>query len=378
MASIQLGRIAGFRFGVDYSWFIIFFLILWSFTAGVFPAQVPGLGTGVYVVMGVAGTLLFFASLVLHELSHAVIARRRGIEVESITLFLLGGVARTRAEATTPGDEFRIAAVGPLMSLLIATVLLALALLGRTMGWHPAPVVVLQYIALLNFVLAGFNLLPGFPLDGGRVLRAAVWHYTGDAMKAARVAAASGRVMAWVLFALGAFEIFGGAVLGGVWLILIGWFIRNAADAGYQQHVLRSTLGGLLARDTMTPAPRTIEPHLTLERLVGEYFMHTRFLSFPVVSDERPLGIITLNQVKAVPRDDWPQRTVADTMTKVEEGIAVSGADSMLTVMERLQASPVRRLLVVENGALIGYITGHDVAGWIEKSGVLKGERRRG
>jgi len=378
MASIQLGRIAGFRFGVDYSWFIIFFLILWSFTAGVFPAQVPGLSSAAYLAMGVTGTVLFFASLVLHELSHAVMAQRRGIEVESITLFLLGGIARTRSEASTPGDEFRIAAVGPLMSLLIATVLLALSILGRSTGWHLAIVVVLQYIALLNFVLAAFNLLPGFPLDGGRVLRAAVWHFTGDQTRATRVAAASGRGMAWVLFALGAFEIFAGALLGGVWLIFIGWFIRNAADAGYQQHMLRATLGSVLARDTMTPTPRTIEPDMTLERLVGEYFMHTRYLSFPVVDGERPLGIITLNQVKAVPRDDWPQRTVADTMTKLDEGIVVAGTDSLLAVMQRLQASPVRRLLVVEHGRLIGYITAHDVAGWIEKSGVLKGERKRG
>lgn len=378
MASIQLGRIAGFRFGVDYSWFVIFFLILWSFTAGVFPAQVPGLSEGVYIVMGVVGTLLFFGSLVAHELAHAVIARRRGIEVESITLFLLGGVARTRSEASTPGDEFRIAAVGPLMSLFIATVLFGLALIGRSAGWHPAVVIVLQYIGLLNFVLAAFNLLPGFPLDGGRVLRAAVWHLTGDATKATRVAAASGRMMAWVLFALGAFEIFSGALLGGIWLILIGWFIRNAADAGYQQHVLRSTLSGILARDTMTPTPRTIGADLTLERLVGEYFMHTRYLSFPVVDGDRPLGIITLNQVKAVPREDWPVRTVADTMTRVDQGIVVSGSDSLLTVIERLQASPVRRLLVVEGDTLIGYITAHDVAGWIEKSGILKGERRRG
>lgn len=378
MASIQLGRIAGFRFGVDYSWFIIFFLILWSFTVGVFPAQVPGLSSAAYLAMGVTGTVLFFASLVLHELSHAVMAQRRGIEVESITLFLLGGIARTRSEASTPGDEFRIAAVGPLMSLLIATVLLALSMLGRSMGWHLAIVVVLQYIALLNFVLAAFNLLPGFPLDGGRVLRAAVWHFTGDQTRATRVAAASGRGMAWLLFALGAFQIFAGALLGGVWLIFIGWFIRNAADAGYQQHMLRATLGSVLARDTMTPTPRTIEPAMTLERLVGEYFMHTRYLSFPVVDGERPLGIITLNQVKAVPRDDWPQRTVADTMTKLDEGIVVAGTDSLLAVMQQLQASPVRRLLVVEHGRLIGYITAHDVAGWIEKSGVLKGERTRG
>lgn len=378
MANISLGRIAGFRFGVDFSWFIIFFLILWSFTAGVFPQQAPGLGGGVYLLMGVVGTLLFFASLVVHELSHALVARRRGIEVESITLFLLGGIARTRSEARTPGDEFRIAAVGPLTSLLIATVLGGLGMIGMNAGWHIGVVVVLQYLALLNLVLAIFNLLPGFPLDGGRVLRAAVWHFTKDQTRATRVAAASGRILAYVLFALGALQIFGGAVLGGIWLIFIGWFIRNAADAGYQQHLLRESLGGVTARDTMTATPQTIGPELTLDRVVEEYFLHTRYLSFPVVADGRALGIITLNQVKAVPREEWPARTVADTMTPVAQGIVVAPAEPLMRIVERLQASPVRRLLVVEDGRLVGYITAHDVAAWLEKSGLAAGGAKRG
>lgn len=373
MANISLGRIAGFRFGVDFSWFIIFFLILWSFTAGVFPQQAPGLGGAVYLLMGVVGTLLFFASLVVHELSHAIIARRRGIEVESITLFLLGGIARTRSEARTPGDEFRIAAVGPLTSLLIATVLGGLGMIGMSAGWHIGVVVVLQYLALLNLVLAIFNLLPGFPLDGGRVLRAAVWHFTKDQTRATRVAAASGRIMAYVLFALGALQIFSGAVLGGIWLVFIGWFIRNAADAGYRQHLLRESLGGVTARDTMTATPQTIGPELTLDRVVEEYFLHTRYLSFPVVADGRALGIITLNQVKAVPREEWPVRTVADTMTPVAQGIVVAPTEPLMTIVERLQASPVRRLLVVEDGRLVGYITAHDVAAWLEKSGLAAG-----
>ncbi len=377
MANIPLGRIAGFRFGVDFSWFIIFFLILWSFTAGVFPQQAPGLGTGVYLLMGIVGTLLFFASLVVHELSHALVARRRGIEVESITLFLLGGIARTRSEARTPGDEFRIAAVGPLTSLLIATVLGGLGMIAVSAGWHTGIVVVLQYLAVLNLVLAIFNLLPGFPLDGGRVLRAAVWHFTKDATRATRVAAASGRIMAYVLFALGALQIFGGAVLGGIWLIFIGWFIRNAADAGYQQHLLRESLGTVTARETMTATPQTIGPDVTLDRLVDEYFLHTRYLSFPVVADGRALGIITLNQVKAVAREDWPTRTVADTMTPVTAGIVVAPAAPLMTIIERLQASPVRRLLVVEDGRLVGYITAHDVAAWLEKSGLARGGGRQ-
>ncbi len=236
----------------------------------------------------------------------------------------------------------------------------------------------LQYLALLNLVLAIFNLLPGFPLDGGRVLRAAVWHFTKDQTRATRVAAASGRILAYVLFALGALQIFGGAVLGGIWLIFIGWFIRNAADAGYQQHLLPESLVGVTARDTMTATPQTIGPELTLDRVVEEYFLHTRYLSFPVVADGRALGIITLNQVKAVPREEWPARTVADTMTPVAQGIVVAPAEPLMRIVERLQASPVRRLLVVEDGRLVGYITAHDVAAWLEKSGLAAGGAKRG
>ena len=370
MAAISLGRIGGFRILVDFSWFIIFFLVLWSFAGGVFPAQLPGLGQGIYMLMGFIGAFVFFASLLLHELSHAFMARARGIEVESITLFLLGGVARTRAEATTAGDEFRIAIVGPLASFAIAVGLFLVAWGAARTGMHPAVVIVAQYLAVLNIVLAVFNLLPGFPLDGGRVLRAIVWRATGDVTKATRVASTGGRLLAGALMVLGGLQMFTGAVLGGVWLIFIGWFVRNAAVAGYQQHLLREMLEGVQARHTMAVQPQTIPPTLTLERLVEEYFLRSRFLSFPVVEGDRPLGIITLNQVKAVPRDAWATRTVADTMTPLADGIGVSPDAPMTTIMERLRSSPVRRLLVIDDGRLVGYITAHDVAAWLEKTGI--------
>lgn len=376
MASIRLGRIAGFRIGIDFSWFIIFFLILWSFTAAVFPSQVPGQSQPVYVLMGLAGTFLFFASLLLHELSHAVVARSRGIEVESITLFLLGGIARTRTEATTPGDEFRIAIVGPLASFAIAAVLGAFGVLGARNGWHPGVVVVLQYLSILNLVLAVFNMLPGFPLDGGRVLRAIVWRMTGDLTRATRVASSGGRLLGVTFMVIGGIQMFSGAVLGGLWLIFVGWFVHNAAVAGYKQHLIRDMLDDVRAADAMTPMPQAVEPSITLERLVGEYFLRSRYLSFPVVAEDRPLGIITLNQVKAVPREEWTTRTAADTMTPVDAGIVVHPHDAMSTIMGRLRTAPVRRLLVVEHGRLVGYITAHDVAAWLEKAGLGGGRGR--
>jgi Zn-dependent protease len=227
MAGFRAGRFLGIDVRVDFSWFIILGLILWSFTASVFPARLPGYSTWTYVLMGFAGGVLFFVSLLLHELSHSVVARAKGIPVEDITLFIFGGVARTRLEAAKPGDEFVIAGVGPLMSLAIAAVLWAFAWAGGRLGFAPPVLVVADYLALLNLILALFNLLPGFPLDGGRLLRSAAWHWTKDLKRATRIASTGGRWLGYVLIALGLLQAFNGVVISGLWLVFIGWFLRN-------------------------------------------------------------------------------------------------------------------------------------------------------
>jgi len=367
MNGFRLGSVLGFKIRLDFSWFVIFFLVLWSFTMAVFPAQMPGLGTAVYFIMGLSGALLFFASLVAHELSHSVVARLKGIPVEGITLFIFGGMAHTKMEAERPGDEFAIAGVGPLMSVVIAIVLGALAWLFATQGWSDPTAIVLQYVAFLNVLLAVFNLLPGFPLDGGRLFRAVVWKVTGDLTRATRVASAGGRWLGYLLVGIGLWLAFRGDVVGGLWLVFIGWFLRNAAAASYRQHLIRDVLDDVSARQTMTPVPVTVPADLPLAELMEDYFMRRRYISYPVEDGGAPIGIVTLNQAKEVPREEWGTRTVRDTMAPIDDALAVTPDTPMTTVLDKLRASPVQRLLVVQNGTLEGLITARDVAAWLEK-----------
>ncbi|HEX6939861.1 MAG TPA: site-2 protease family protein [Longimicrobiales bacterium] len=373
MGDFRIGSIFGFEIRLDFSWFIIFFLILWVFTFAVFPANIPGLSTAAYIAMGVSGTLLFFASLLAHEISHSLVARAKGVPVEGITLFIFGGMSRTRMEAGSPGDEFQIAGIGPLSSIAIAALFWGIGWLALRAGWSPAIVGVAQYLALLNFLLAVFNLLPGFPLDGGRLLRAAAWKYTGDYTKATRWATTGGKWLAYVLIAFGLLSVFQGN-LGGLWLVLIGWFLRNAAVASYQQHLLQQVLEGVRARDAMTPDPETVPPDLSLRELVDEHFLRRRYHAFPVASDGRPLGLITLAQVKEVPREEWPRRTVAEAMTSVErDGVTVRPDEPMTEVLRKMESSGTRRVLVTRDGRLEGIITTGDIAGWLQRARELEG-----
>jgi len=243
----RLGSILGFEIRIDYSWFVIFFLVLWSLTAGFFPQTLPERSTGVYLVMGTAGTLLFFASLLAHELSHSVVARTKGIPVEGITLFIFGGMARTRLESEDPMDEILIAGIGPVASVVIGGLFLGLAQLGGALGWPASVNEVSRYLGFINFLLAAFNLLPGFPLDGGRLFRGLLWKVTGNPEKATRWATNGGIWLGYGLMALGFLQAFAGAALGGLWMVFIGWFLRGAAEASYGQHVLRRILEGVLA-----------------------------------------------------------------------------------------------------------------------------------
>jgi len=367
MQSFRLGSIFGFEIRVDLSWFLIFFLILWTFIGSVFPGKYPGLSQDTYIVMGIVATLLFFASLLAHELSHSFVARAKGISVEGITLFAFGGVSRTRMDAETAGDEFQIAGVGPLTSIAIAVLFGLLYWIGIGAGWSVAVNGVTGYLASINLILAIFNLLPGFPLDGGRLFRAIVWKITGNLKKATRIASWGGKFFSYLIIALGVVQLFGGLVLNGLWLILIGWFLNNAAEYSYQQLVVRTSLEGVRVRDLMTPAPETVPPDLTLRELVDDYFLQQRYQSYPVTQNNRPLGIITLNQVKEIPREEWERRTVADTMIPVDKGVVARPEEDMIEVLEKMEASGARRVLVARNGELEGIVTANDVTSWLRR-----------
>ncbi len=371
MGDFRLGSVFGFEIRIDFSWFVIFFLILWSFSAGVFPERVPGRATETYWLMGTVGSLLFFVSLLAHELSHSLVARSKGIPVEGITLFIFGGMARTRLEAEDPEDEFVIAGVGPLSSFVIGALFGVAWWIGGALGASPVVTEVARYLAFVNVILAVFNLLPGFPLDGGRLFRAIVWKLTGDLTRATRTATAGGQWLAYALMAFGALQLFAGAALGGLWMIFIGWFLRNAAVMSYRQHVIGSLLENVAAREIMTPDPDTVAADLSLRELVDEHFLRKRHQAFPVVDDGRTVGLITLQHVKEVPRSEWPTRTVRQTM-RGTEGIVVGPRDGVSKALEAMQDSGERRVLVMHEGRLDGLICASDVASWVQRTEELE------
>ncbi len=367
MQGFRLGSIFGFEIRVDLSWFLIFFLILWSLTKNLFPANYPELSETTYLLMGAVGTLLFFASLVAHELAHSLVAKAKGIPVEGITLFVFGGISRTRMDAETPGDEFQIAVVGPLVSLILAGLFALIWWFSHRTGWTSVVTGVARYLASINLLLAIFNLLPGFPLDGGRLFRSLVWKITGDLKKATRIASWGGQFFAYVIMTLGLVQLFGGNLLGGWWLVLIGWFLANAASMSYQQHLILTGLKGVRAKEVMTRAPETVPDDLSLQTLVDDYFLHRRYQSFPVTHNGRLIGIISLNQVKEMPRSQWVKQTVANTMTPINDTVTVSPETPMTQVLQKMEDSGLRRVLVTRDDQLQGIITGGDVSSWLRR-----------
>ncbi len=364
----RIARFFGFDVRLDLSWFVVFFLVLWTFAESVFPLRHRGLSSIEYVLMAVAGALLFFASVLLHELAHSAVARARGIQVEGITLFIFGGMARIRSEATNPKDEFLITVVGPLSSAAIGLALLAAASVGRRVGLPVAVTGVADYLALLNFVLAVFNLIPGFPLDGGRLLRSLVWQLTNDLRKATRWASLTGRIFGFLMIGLGVIYLFGNSLIFGMWLIFIGWFLYQAAESSYRQLILRRILEGVRAEEAMTRRPEAVPADLTLRDLVDEHFLRRRFGAFPVEDEEgKLLGLITLTQVKAVDRNKWPTTRVREAMTQICEAVTVQKDDSLAEVLTKLEGAGVGRALVVKDGRLEGVISRADVAAWLDR-----------
>jgi len=356
--SFRLGRVAGFAIDVDLSWFLILALVTYSLAAGYFPHFYPEFGIGTNWLVALVAALLLFASVLAHELMHSVVARRYGIDLEGITLFMFGGVAKTTAEPRTPQQELAIAAVGPATSLLIGALFWALGMLA--IGAHAAHALIalLGYLSLINIALAAFNLLPGFPLDGGRVLRALLWWGTHSLERATRWASYSGQAIGYVLMLSGVFGVFGGSLLGGLWRIFIGWFLVGAAQASYEQVVMRRALSGVSVRRAMLPDIAPVGRSLTVQELVEEYLLATDIGAFTVVAaDGTPEGIITVDDVRAVPREEWANTTVgAIAKPPQAEGTIQSTRDAWEALI-RMSAGQPKRLLVVSDGHVEGVVT---------------------
>jgi Zn-dependent protease/predicted transcriptional regulator len=358
-SQIRLGRIFGVEIGLHYSWFIIAVLITFSL-AGQFGLTNAGWSPGLRWGLAVITAILFFASIVIHELSHAMVAKLRGIPVRSITLFALGGVAQMEKEAADAKTEFWMGIIGPITSFVIG--ILCLALTFAT-GWTPpefpaSPLpAMLMWLGYINIALAIFNMVPGFPLDGGRVLRAIIWWITGSAKRATTIAARVGQIIAFAMILYGVMQFFGGAGFSGLWLAFIGWFLLSASRESYAQMMVTESLRGLRVADVMTPEFPSVEAYSNLQSFTDDYLMRTGRRFFVVTLNGNPEGIITPNEVSAVPKQRWPFTTVADVMRPLDQARTVGPNTSIIEALELMASQDVNQLPVISNGALAGLIS---------------------
>jgi Zn-dependent protease/CBS domain-containing protein len=360
--TFRLGHIAGVRVGVNWSVVVIFVLITVGLAAGRFPLLYPDLPTGAYVAAGLIAGLVFFASLLAHELAHAVVARRNGVSVEAITLWLFGGVAKLEGEPATPGADFRVAAVGPAVSLVLAVVFTLLGLILDVAGSPGLVVGVALWLGLINAVLAAFNLVPAAPLDGGRILRALLWWRTGDRTRAAVSAARAGRGFGWFLIAAGvAIAVLGGGI-GGLWLAFIGWFITMAARGEEDYARMSSTLAGVTVGEVMSPDPVTVPSGTTVDQFIDEYVFAHNFSTFPVVDDSgRAVGLVALRDIKAMPPGDRASTTVEDVAVPLPWVTVVTTGQLAVDVLPRMAATSSGRALVMTGNTVVGLVSPVDV-----------------
>ncbi len=371
---ITLFKLLGFEVKIDVSWLIIAVLITWSLARAVFPSYFQGLSGTTYVLMGVVGALGLFSSIVVHEFSHSLVARRFGLSMKGITLFIFGGVAEMEEEPPTAKAEFFMAIAGPLASVILGGILYGITVLGARSGW-PNPIIgVLSYLWSINLVLAAFNLLPAFPLDGGRVLRSALWGFTGRLAWATRIASLIGSGFGFLLIAMGVVTIVRGDFVGGIWWFLIGMFVRNAAQTSYRQLVTRQLLEGEPVRRFMEGNPVTVPYHISVEQLVEDYVYKHHFKMYPVVQEEKLVGCVTTRDVKMIPREEWDQHTVKEVSTACSpENTIASDADATdaLALMSRTGNS---RLMVVDGERLVGIIALKDLLEFLSLKMDLEGK----
>jgi Zn-dependent protease/CBS domain-containing protein len=343
----------------------------------VFPLSYEGLHWSVYLGMGLAAALGLFASIVVHELCHSLVARRYGMPIKGITLFLFGGVAEMHDEPPSAKAEFWMAIAGPVASVVVAATFLGLAQLGRIIGWPDMVNGVLQWIGFINGILAAFNLIPGFPLDGGRVLRAVLWHWKGDLRRATKTASQVGAGFGIFLIGLGILNLLFLNPLGGLWWILIGMFLRGAAKMGYQRVIIRQALQGEPVHHFMNSKPVTVSPSISIDRLVNEYVYEHHFKMFPVVDDGHLAGCVTTKQIKEVPRDVWPQCSVGDVMADCSEQNTIDPGEDAIQAFRRMNQNEVSRLMVVEEGRLRGVLTLKDLLKFLSLKLELEGNEAK-
>jgi len=380
----RLGRILGISIEIDWSWFLIFLLVTWNLAAGVFPSLHPDWGPGLNWLIALAASLLFFASVLAHELAHALVALAQGLPVRRITLFMFGGVSNIEREPPSPATEFLVAIVGPITSLALGV---TFQFLGAAVAAGPQLIfgnfgeglarlsplaTLLLWLGPINILLGLFNLIPGFPLDGGRVLRSILWALTDDLRRATRWASRVGQTVAWlfiingIAMAFGArLPLFGSGFLSGLWLVFIGLFLNSAAVQSYRQVAIEDLFEGVPVAHLMRPNVPTVSPDLRINQLVDNYVMTTEEQAFPVVENDRLVGLVSVEDIHRVPREVWPTWPVSQIMTPADHIDVVTPRDDVTEAFHKLARRDVRQMPVVQDGHIVGILRHRDIVRWL-------------
>jgi len=366
--TVNLGQIAGIPVRIHISWFLIFVLVTWNLAGTLFPQQYPGWSPGLYLGAGLVTGVLFFASVLLHELAHSLVAIRRGLPVRDITLFIFGGVSEISEEPETPATEFLMALVGPLTSLVLGGLFLAASIVLR--GGGEFLFALCLYLGEINISLGLFNLIPGFPLDGGRVLRSILWHRSRNLPRATRIASLVGQGVAYLFIVVGVWQIFGGR-WSGMWIAFIGWFLDNAAQSSYRQMAVKNMLADHTVREIMTEDCYPLPPTMSLDELVRGHILATGRRCFPVVQDGELRGLLTLHNVKGIPQARWAAVTVGEVMTPLAQLEAIGPDEGLWAAMQEMTEEGVNQLPVMERGQLIGMLRRDNLVSFIRIRGEL-------
>lgn len=356
--AIPIGRISGISIDLDYSWFVVVGLITWILAVSYYPAQFHDWSIGLYWGIGAVTAVMLFVSVLIHELGHAIVAKTYGIEVPRITLFLFGGVSQIGSEPPSAGAEFWIAVIGPIVSFALAALFWELEPLTAS---TPPLFAVIEYLAILNLILCLFNLIPGFPLDGGRVLRAILWKTKGNYQRATGIAATTGRFFGFVLIFLGVWEALAGSFINGLWIAFIGWYLESAAGSQLQQEVLKSLVGRHKVIDAMSRDFPRVAPDVTLQDLVDKHILARGSRYFVVAGSNGPAGIVTLATVRTVPRSEWPATPVSHIMVPLEKLTTTHPETALWTALEKMGRDGVNQLPVVDANGIVGMLSRDDI-----------------
>jgi Zn-dependent protease len=373
---ISIGKAFGIQLKLHYSWFIIFALVTWTLVGSYYPITYPNWTLSMKIAAGLITSLFFFGSVLFHELMHSIVAIHEGIPIQGITLFILGGVSEMTDEPKTAKDEFRMAIAGPGSSLVLGGIFWGIySALGKPTE-NPLQFIsaIARWLGYINLALGVFNLIPGFPLDGGRVFRSILWWRTGKLHRATKIASNIGRVIGYLFILGGIYLIFTNNWLNGIWFALIGWFLESAAVGSYRQLILQDLLKGHVASEIMTRDCQTVSPDLTIERLVNEYVLATGRRCFPVSEGGRVEGLVTVSDVQRVPRDQWNVKPVRDAMTPLENLKSVKPDEDLNTVMKTLTQNDINQVPVIHDKNIVGMVARDSVLNFINLRAQLAGD----